>query len=74
MEDVLSKLEHRGLKPTAMRKLVLEKLMSVNHALSLGDLEISLDRADKSTIYRTLKTFEGSLLVHSIEDGSGKTG
>jgi len=73
MEDIDQKLTKRGLKPTAMRQLVLEKLLTVNHAIALGDLEIELGRADKSTIYRTLKTFEKALLIHSIEDGSGKT-
>lgn len=73
MEEIDRKLENRGLKPTAMRQLVLERLMSTKHAISLGDLELELDRSDKSTIYRTLKTFETAQLVHSIEDGTGKT-
>jgi len=73
MEAVDRKLEARGLKSTPMRQLVLEQLMNATHAIALGDLEQLLSRADKSTIYRTLKTFEGALLVHSIEDGSGKT-
>jgi len=73
MNEIEQKLDKRGLKPTAMRQLVLEVLLSTTHALSLGDLEHTLVKADKSTIYRTLKSFENALLIHSIDDGSGKT-
>ena len=73
MIEIEQKLLNRGLKPTAMRILVLEKLISSQYAISLGGLEELLIRSDKSTIYRTLKTFESALLVHSVEDGSGKT-
>lgn len=30
-----------------------------------------MEKADKVTIYRTLKTFEKHKLVHAIDDGSG---
>jgi Fur family ferric uptake transcriptional regulator len=64
-------LNQRGIAPTAMRLLVLDELRRVNTARSLADLEAHMERADKVTIYRTLKTFVKHKLVHSIDDGSG---
>lgn len=67
----LDKLAVREIKPTAMRILVLKALMESKQALSLADLEDLLDRADKSTIFRTVTLFLSHHLVHSIDDGSG---
>ena len=69
-EDIL---KHRKIKPTAVRLLVLRELMEVEKAVSLKDLEQTLVHSDKSTIFRTLKTFEQQRLIHSIADGSGVT-
>lgn len=65
------KLGRKSIKPTAMRLLVLQCLMEQNRALSLNDLEVLLENADKSTIFRTLKTFQENYLVHRINEGSG---
>lgn len=65
------KLENRNIKPTAMRLLVLRQLVESGSAISLKDLESKFERADKATLYRTLKTFENKKLIHSIEDGTG---
>ncbi|MDX5480367.1 MAG: transcriptional repressor [Hymenobacteraceae bacterium] len=64
-------LQQKGIKPTAMRLLVLEYLLKQEAAVSLNDLEAAFHRADRITLYRTLKTFEEKGLVHSIADGSG---
>lgn len=70
--DIITKrLKEREINPTAMRMLVLDKLLQSDVALSLADLEIDLDSADRVTIYRTLKKFEEMNLVHTIEDGTG---
>lgn len=66
-----AQLKNRKITPTAMRILVLEELMKAEVAMSLADLEFSLDPADRVTIYRTLKKFEENGLVHTIEDGTG---
>lgn len=66
-------LEARKIQPTAMRILVLKELQDTNHALSLNELEAKFDQADKTTLYRTLKTFLQHKLVHEIEDGTGST-
>jgi len=44
--------------------------MEQNKAVSLQSIEKAFDRADKSTLYRTLRTFEKKKLVHTIDDGS----
>ncbi|MEQ9424069.1 MAG: transcriptional repressor [Cyclobacteriaceae bacterium] len=65
------KLEHRNIKPTAMRLLVLRQLVETHLAISLKDLEAKFENADKATLFRTLKTFEEKKLIHSIDDGTG---
>lgn len=65
------KLKNRNIKPTAMRELVFKVLTEQTTAISLSALEQHFDKADKVTLYRTLKTFEKNKLIHSIDDGSG---
>ncbi len=65
------KLNKRGIRPTATRILVLQYLTKLGHMTSLLDLENYFDYAEKSTLYRTLKTFENNGIIHKIEDGTG---
>lgn len=65
------KLEHRKIKPTAMRLLVLDFFRKQDHAISLKDLENGLESTDRITLFRTLKTFEEHKIIHTIDDGSG---
>ena len=69
--QILRKLERRGIKPTAMRILVLKILLKQEYAISLTDLETEFERADRITLFRTLKTFEKQHLIHRIDDGAG---
>ena len=64
-------LQQRHIQPTAMRLLVLEYLLHNKQAVSLKQMETDFWHADRSTLFRTLKTFEEKKLVHRIEDGSG---
>lgn len=64
-------LNSRHIKPTAMRELVLKILGEQTSAVSLAEIESAFDKADKTTLYRTLKTFEENKLIHSIDDGTG---
>jgi Fur family ferric uptake transcriptional regulator len=64
-------LKSRNIRPTAMRILVLEILAGLDAAIGLPELEQYLDRADKTTLYRTLKVFEEKKLIHRIDDGTG---
>ena len=74
-EDIyLDKLDRRGIKPTAIRLLVIKAMMQAERAVSLLDLETLLDTVDKSTISRTIALFLSHHLIHSIDDGSGSLG
>ena len=64
-------LKSKSIAPTAMRLLTLAVLKKQSVAISLTDLEIAMDKTDRVTLYRTIKTFEEHGLVHRIEDGSG---
>lgn len=72
-QGVEQKLEAKGIKPTSMRNLVLHFLLQQEAAISLAELEKALAPVDRTTVYRTLKTFEEHCLVHSIEDGTGSS-
>ncbi len=69
--SIEKRLEAKGIKPTAMRNLVLDHLSHQAAAVSLAELEKALAPVDRITVYRTLKTFEDHCLVHSIDDGRG---
>ena len=70
-QTYIDKLEDRGIKPTAMRLLILRTMMQSHQALSLIDIVDRLVTAEKSTVSRTLALFLSHHLVHSIDDGSG---
>lgn len=69
--EIDKKLQDKNIKPTAMRELVLKVLSEQTTAISLPELERKFEKADKSTLYRTLKTFVENKLIHSIDDGTG---
>lgn len=71
MKKEETKLRNRKIRPTAMRVLVLQYLTNLGRTTSLSDLESYFDYADKSTLFRTLKTFEEKGVVHKIDDGTG---
>ena len=64
-------IKEHGVKPTAMRLLVLRCLNDANETLTLRQIEDRLCDAERSTIFRTLCLFEQHHLIHSIHDGSG---
>ena len=71
--DYLEQLfARRGIRPTAVRLLVLRALTEADCALSLSDLEARLMTVDKSTIFRSLNLFLANHLVHGVEDGTGQ--
>ena len=63
-------LKH-GIRPTAVRILLLEVMERFEHTFSLADLETEADTLDKSSIFRSLALFAEHHLVHALEDGSG---
>lgn len=66
-------LEDKNIRPTAMRILVYQILSETSSAISLTDIENKLGQADRTTLYRTIKTFETNGVAHAIEDGTGIT-
>ena len=72
-KDIENKLQAKNIRQTAMRQLVLKVFTEEKTAVSLPELEEKIERADKATLYRTLKTFELNKLIHKIDDGSGTT-
>ncbi len=66
-------LETKNIRPTAMRILTFKFLDGQQVATSLTDIEQAFNRSERTTLYRTLKTFEEHGVVHKIDDGSGIT-
>lgn len=65
-------LKEYKLRNTECRNLVLEHFLNYDFALSQGFLEQQLpEDFDRVTIYRTLKTFLDSGLIHRILDDEG---
>ena len=67
----LDKFAQRGIKPTAIRILILKTMMRFQRAVSLLDIENALDTVDKSTIFRAITLFLAHHLIHAVDDGSG---
>ena len=71
MEETEKQLKRFGVRPTAMRILVHRFMVSQNSAVSLSVVEGNFEKSDRTTLYRTLKTFEEKCIVHQIDDGTG---
>ena len=70
-QDIISRLESKGIRPTANRILVMKTLMGEQNPQSLSNLERKMVSMDKSSIFRTLTLFLSHHLIHSIDDGTG---
>lgn len=67
-------LKDNQLRVTSCRRDVLQTFLKRQVALSHADLEEALkENYDRVTIYRTLKTFVDSDLIHKVLDDSGAT-
>lgn len=64
-------LKSRQVRPTAMRLLVYEFMAGKRMAVTLTDIENAFEKSDRTTLYRTIKTFSENSIVHQIEDGTG---
>ena len=70
-QNVISRLESKGIRPTANRILVMKTLMCEQNPQSLSNLERKMVSMDKSSIFRTLTLFLEHDVVHAFEDGRG---
>lgn len=73
MKTIEELLESKGIRITAMRLLISKFLAEKKVAVTLSDIENAFAKADRTTLYRTLKTFEEKAIVHQIDDGTGIT-
>ncbi|MFC6269489.1 Fur family transcriptional regulator [Frigoriflavimonas asaccharolytica] len=71
MTEIEEKLNRNGVRPTAMRILIYKFMAKSEVALALTDIENNFAKAERTTLYRTLKTFEENGIVHQIDDGTG---
>ena len=71
MENLEKILKVNNVKLTAMRLLVLQFLLNKKVAVSLTNIEEYFDNSDRTTLFRTLKTFVKNGIAHQIDDGTG---
>lgn len=71
MTEIEKTLENNGIRPTAMRILIYKFMAKKEVAIALTDIENAFVKAERTTLYRTLKTFEDKGIVHHIDDGTG---
>ena len=71
MSDIEVVLRKHHIRPTAIRLLIYKYLSESEVAMTLNDVESAFDRSERTTLYRTIKTFEKNGLVHQIDDGTG---
>ena len=71
MNEIESKLKQKDVRPTAMRMLIYKFMAEKEAAQALTDVELAFTKAYRTTVYRTLKTFEEKGIVHQIDDGTG---
>lgn len=67
-EEILSRA---GVRPTAIRVLVLREIEALDHTFTLAQMEERLDTLDRSTLFRTLSLFRENHILHEVDNGSG---
>ena len=70
MKEIEKRLNDNGVRPTAMRILIYKYMAEKEIAVALTDIENVFAKADRTTLYRTIKTFEQKGIVHQIDDGT----
>ncbi|TDS13584.1 Fur family ferric uptake transcriptional regulator [Maribacter caenipelagi] len=70
MTEIEKKLDKKSVRPTAMRILIYKFMAGKQNAVALTDIENAFEKAERTTLYRTLKTFEEKGIVHQIDDGT----
>jgi Fur family ferric uptake transcriptional regulator len=73
METIEELFNAKNIRITAMRMLIYKFLAKKQVAVTLSDIENAFEKSDRTTLYRTIKTFEENEIVHQIDDGTGIT-
>ncbi len=63
-------IKRAGIRNTSFRNQVLELFVNSRRALSSQDIESNLKEVDRSTLFRTLRTFENKGIIHKAIDGT----
>lgn len=71
MSEIETLFASKDIRITAMRLLIYKFLVQKETAVTLSDIENAFEKADRTTLYRTIKTFEEKAIVHQIDDGTG---
>ena len=71
MELIENMFADAGIKPTAIRIIVMREIIAYNHPFTLADMENRLTTIDKSTLFRTLTLFLEHKILHDVDNGSG---
>ena len=71
MNQVEQILHESGIRPTAIRIMVLKEIIAYDHAFTLADMEHRMGTLDRSTLFRTLTLFVEHRLLHEIDNGGG---
>lgn len=59
-------------RKTPFRQKILSLFEMNDFALTLEDIEVSLDKFDRITLYRTLKLFQDHGVIHIVNSGNIK--
>lgn len=71
MQETEIILQKAGIRPTAIRTLILREIAAIDNTFSLSEMEERLDTVDRSTIFRTLTLFQEHHILHEVDNGSG---
>lgn len=71
-EELVEELNQKNIRPTAIRLRVLAFLREQSVAFGLSDIEDALSPIDRTTLFRTLKTFEKQGLIHGVHTRNGQ--
>lgn len=71
MQTIEQVLESKNIRVTAMRLLIYKFLSENQVATTLSGIERAFEKSERTTLYRTIKTFVDKGIVHQIDDGTG---
>ena len=71
MKQAEHTLSVSGIRPTAIRQMVLKEIATCQHAFTLADMEEKFTTLDRSTLFRTLTLFVKHKLLHEADNGNG---
>lgn len=65
-------LKEHKIRPTAVRLRVWNMFKKHSHAVSLNTLEQLLAPIDRTTLFRTVKTFQQKGIIHTVTEADGE--